>query len=64
MNCHVCGSGMEDQITDLPFKVRDSSIVIIKDLPVTQCSNCTEYLVSDHIMAGVERILSAVDKSA
>lgn len=64
MICHVCGSGMEDKVTDLPFKVRDSSIVIIKGLPVTQCSNCAEYLLKDDIMARVERILATVDESA
>ncbi len=64
MNCQVCGSGMEDKVTDLPFKVAESSIVIIKGLPITQCSNCPEYLVTDRIMARVEQILSAVDESA
>lgn len=55
---------MEDRITDLPFKVGDSSIVIIKDLPVVQCPHCNEYVLADAVMAQVERILESVDKTA
>jgi YgiT-type zinc finger domain-containing protein len=55
---------MEDRITDLPFKVGDSSIVIVKGLPVIQCSNCSEYLLADAVMTHVEQILESVDKTA
>lgn len=55
---------MEERITDLPFKVGDSSIVIVKDLPVIQCSNCSEYLLADAVMTHVEEILESVDKTA
>jgi YgiT-type zinc finger domain-containing protein len=64
MNCRTCGSVMEDRVTDLPFKVGDSSIVIVKDLPVIQCSNCSEYLLADAVMTHVEEILESVDKTA
>ena len=30
MRCRVCGGELESRITDLPFKVGDSSIVILK----------------------------------
>ena len=56
MICYRCGSRMEERITDLPFKLSDSSIVIIKGLPVTQCSGCGEYLLADAVMAQVEQI--------
>lgn len=64
MNCRTCGSVMEDQVTDLPFKVGESSIVIVKGLPVIQCSRCNEYLLGDVVMARVEEILNSVDKAA
>lgn len=54
---------MDDRTTDLPFKTGESSIVIIKDLPVSQCSECHEYVLADSVMSEVERILASVDKS-
>jgi YgiT-type zinc finger domain-containing protein len=64
MICYRCGGKMEERITDLPFKLSDSSIVIIKGLPVIQCSGCDEYLLADAVMARVEQILESVDKAA
>ncbi|MGO9567088.1 MAG: YgiT-type zinc finger protein [Desulfomonilaceae bacterium] len=42
MKCHVCGSSLKLLITDLPFKVSETTIVILKGLPVLQCDNCSE----------------------
>jgi YgiT-type zinc finger domain-containing protein len=64
MICHVCGSPMNAVVTDLPFKRDEHSIVIVKDLPVLQCSNCGEYLLEDNTMAWVEGVLDRVDPSA
>jgi len=50
--------------TDLPFKVSDTTIVILKGLPVIQCPNCNQYLLDDPVMARVEEILQNVDLSA
>jgi YgiT-type zinc finger domain-containing protein len=54
---------MQDRITDLPFKATDRSIVIVKDLPVTQCSGCGEYLLSHAVMQRVESILEGTDQA-
>jgi hypothetical protein len=51
-------------MTDLPFKVSERTIVILKDLPVAQCAGCTEYLIADDVFAKVEVLLSRVDSSA
>lgn len=64
MKCHVCGSKMARTVTDLPFKLTEGAIVIIKKLPVVQCTNCAEYLLEDRVMASVDRILSKIDGSA
>ena len=64
MKCGVCGSEMGSMVTDLPFKVSETSIVILKDLPVLQCNNCSEYLLDDPVMARVEEILDKVDTAA
>jgi YgiT-type zinc finger domain-containing protein len=64
VTCRTCGGVMESRVTDLPFKVGDSSIVIVKGLPVMQCLYCHEYVLTDVVMVDVERILAAVDESA
>ena len=64
MKCYICGARMESMITDLPFKISMESIVILKDLPVHQCVNCSEYLLDDPVMARVEQILEKADTAA
>ena len=64
MKCHICGSSLKALITDLPFKISDTTIVILKGLPVLQCENCSEYLLDDPIMGRVEEILDRVDAAA
>lgn len=48
-------------VTDLPFKVQQQSIVILKDLPVWQCSGCQEYLLEDQVLTQVDRLLGRVE---
>ena len=64
MKCHVCGAQMNPRVTDLPFKISDSSIVIVRGLPVVQCESCREYLIEDAVMRRVDELLSSADKSA
>ena len=64
MKCSTCGSTLESVVTDLPFKISDRCIVIIKHLPVIECRNCTEYLIENPVMERVDEILSKVDESA
>ncbi len=64
MTCHVCGGKLEKLTTNLPFKVDNDRIVIIKGIPVLQCRNCSEYLIEDVVMARVDVFLSRIDASA
>jgi YgiT-type zinc finger domain-containing protein len=64
MKCHVCGAAMGPLITSLPFKVSESTIVILKDLPVLSCGNCSEFLIEDTVMERVESILQLANTSA
>jgi hypothetical protein len=34
MKCHIYGANLKDMVTDLPFKVSDRTIVILKSMPV------------------------------
>jgi YgiT-type zinc finger domain-containing protein len=61
MKCRICGGVQRAVITDLPFKVTETTIVILKDLPVHQCSNCAEYSLDDHVMGRVDDILAAAN---
>jgi YgiT-type zinc finger domain-containing protein len=51
-------------ITDLPFKIHEKTIVIIKNIPVFQCDGCIEYLLDDSVMQRVEQIMATVDTAA
>jgi YgiT-type zinc finger domain-containing protein len=64
MKCRVCGSRLQPMTTDLPFKITERTIVILKHLPVTQCERCREYSIEDSIFARVEELLSKADTSA
>jgi YgiT-type zinc finger domain-containing protein len=64
MKCHVCGGRMREIVTDLPFKLSQKTIVILKELPVLQCESCNEFLIGDQVMERVEAILNKVDRSA
>lgn len=63
MKCRVCGSKLAATTTDLPFKVTERTIVIIKNMPVAQCRGCSEYLIEDPVFAKVEELLAKVDTS-
>lgn len=63
MKCVVCGAALRSTTTDLPLKVSDRTIVIVKKLPVLQCDGCIEYLIDDAVMARVDELLSRVDRS-
>ncbi|MBI2435121.1 MAG: type II toxin-antitoxin system MqsA family antitoxin [Candidatus Hydrogenedentes bacterium] len=64
MNCHVCGGEMKPITTDLPFKLTEATTVIVKRVPTLQCESCREYLLEDHVMEAVDRLLSASDTRA
>jgi YgiT-type zinc finger domain-containing protein len=64
MKCRVCGSQLKATKTDLPFKVRETAIVILKDLPVLQCESCGEYLLQDSVMEEVDKTLARVGSEA
>ena len=64
MRCRVCEGLLEARVTDLPFKVGDFSIVILKALPVLQCRQCGETELEQATMSRVDRLLGAVDGSA
>jgi YgiT-type zinc finger domain-containing protein len=63
MKCRICGSMLHATTTDLPFKLSDRTIVILKQLPVMQCEACSEYLIADAVLRKVDELLSQVNTS-
>lgn len=64
MKCRVCGANLEEVVTQLPFKISEQTIVIVKDAPALQCRNCQEYAIEDEVMAKIDHLLSTVDTAA
>ena len=64
MRCRVCGGLLEHRVTDLPFKTGDTSIVILKALPVLQCPQCGESELEHVTMVKVDQLLAGVDRSS
>lgn len=63
MKCRVCAGNLVHRRTDLPFKVSERTIVIVKNLPVFQCERCSEYSMDDPTFARVEELLARTDKA-
>ena len=55
---------MNSVISDLPFKTTESSIVILKSLPVLQCGNCPECLIEDAVLSRIDEILVGISGEA
>jgi YgiT-type zinc finger domain-containing protein len=64
MKCTVCGARMHPITTDLPFKLSEDRIVILKQLPVLQCGGCREYLIEDQVMTRIDVLLARADGTA
>jgi YgiT-type zinc finger domain-containing protein len=61
MRCEVCGAELVAIKTDLPFKVREPGIVILKGVPVLQCARCPQYLLEDGVLARIDELLRRVN---
>lgn len=64
MKCTVCGAEMRSTRSDLPFKTKERTIVILKSLPVLQCDNCAHYLIEDAVLGRVDKILASSNGAA
>lgn len=64
MRCLVCSGLLDSRATDLPFKIGDSSIVILKALPVLQCRQCGDTELEHETMLRVDQILAGADPSS
>ena len=63
MKCTVCDTKLSAAHSNLPFKVSDQTIVILKSLPVLRCENRPQYRIEDRAFSRVEQILTGVDSA-
>ena len=57
MKCHVCGTPMTCVVSDLPFRVNRSVMIILRDLPLMECSECGAYAFEERVMQRVHEII-------
>lgn len=61
MICHRCGgTKMEEQVTDLPFKLDTHKILVIRGIPAGICSSCGEIVLADGILQKIDKIIDRV----
>ena len=64
MKCHVCGTLMTRVVTDLPFRVDRSVMIILRDLPLMECSDCGAYAFEERVMERVHEIVERLRSPA
>jgi len=57
MKCHVCGNSVTRVVSDLPFRVNRSVMIILRDLPLMECSECGAYALEAMVMERVHEIV-------
>ncbi len=55
---------MEILRTDLPFKLENHRIIVVKGIPVEQCSSCGEYVIHDPVMERLDLLFESMDDAA
>lgn len=57
MKCHVCGTSMTRVVSELPFRVNQSVMIILRDLPLLECTECGAYAFEEKVMERVHEIV-------
>ena len=61
MKCHRCGSEkVNEQTSDLPFKLDMHQVLIVKNVPCHICDACGETMLSDSALASIDQIIERV----
>ena len=64
MKCHVCGTLMTRVVTDLPFRVDRSVMIILRELPLIECRECSAYAFEERVMERVHEIVERLRSPA
>jgi YgiT-type zinc finger domain-containing protein len=60
MKCHLCGTQMKPVVADLPFRVNRSVMIIIRELPLLECGECSAYALQDVVMERVHAMVQGL----
>ena len=60
MKCHVCGNSVTRVVSDLPFRVNRSVMIILRDLPLMECSDCGAYAFEERVMERVHEMVQSL----
>jgi hypothetical protein len=61
MKCHVCGTSMTRVVSELPFRVNRSVMIILRDLPLMECTEYGAYAFEQKVMERVHEIVERLD---
>ena len=53
MNCLICKTGTTQQGTTTVTLERDTTVIVIKDVPAQVCDNCGEYYLSEEVSSRI-----------
>lgn len=53
MNCLICKTGKTESGTTTVTLERDTTVVVIKDVPAQVCDNCGEYYLSEEVSSRI-----------
>ena len=53
MNCLICKTGTTQQGTTTVTLERDTTVIVIKDVPAQVCDNCGEYYLSADVTSRI-----------
>ena len=58
------GGRLAPTVSDFPFRLGPTAIVVIKQLPALECVNCGEFSIEDPVMERIESLLDQTDAAA
>ena len=64
MKCQLCGDQLELAISDIPFRLSRTAIVVIKRAPALECVNCGELSIEDPVMERIDGLLKRTGDDA
>jgi YgiT-type zinc finger domain-containing protein len=51
---------MDEQVTDLPFKLSAHKILVVKQVPAHICGSCGETLLKDDVLVKIDEIIGRI----
>ncbi len=59
--CPLCGGGMDEGVTTMPFFIAEK-VVVIKNVPAEICADCGEAYMQSRVVGDIESILDRLEE--